>query len=92
MLLRNLIFAVLIGLIAAVIVNGAILLAVYNLPEAVLFPDANDPVIELVIVDAILLLGTLLATAPLIEWWYSHLNSWLGASWDDGGKEDETTS
>ena len=57
MLLRNLLFAVLLGLIAAVIVNGTILLATYNLPEEVLSRDANDSVAEQVTVVTMLFLG-----------------------------------
>ena len=80
MLLRNLLFAVLLGLIAAVIVNGTILLATYNLPEEVLSRDANDSVAEQVTVVTMLFLGSLLATAPLIGWWYSRLGRILRIS------------
>ena len=73
MLLRSLIFSALVGLIAAVIVTGTIMLTAYNLPSEVLRPDANALVIERVIVGAVLFLGPLLATAPLIEWWYRRL-------------------
>ena len=78
--LRNVVFAVLLGLIAAVIVNGTILLAVYNLPEEIVRPDANDPVVERVAVVIILFLAPLLPTAPLIGWWYGRLGRILKIS------------
>ena len=73
MLLRNLIFAVSVGLIAAIIANGALLLTAYNLPEEVLRPDANDRAVDRVLVGVMLFLAPLLATAPVIEWWYRRL-------------------
>ena len=73
MLWRDLVFSALVSLIAAVIVTGTIMLTAYNLPSEVLRLDANALIIERVIVGAILFLGPLLATAPLIEWWYRRL-------------------
>ena len=81
--LRNIAFAVLAGSIAAIIVNGAIVLAVYNLPEDILPTEANDAKVKLAIVAAILVLAALLPTAPLIEWWHNRLSSWLSISWND---------
>lgn len=53
--------------------NGAILLTVYNLPEEVLLSDADDRVVDRVIVGVMMFLAPLLATAPLVEWWYDRL-------------------
>lgn len=68
-LIRNLIFAVLVGITASVILNAAIILAAYNIPERVSSSDTNPRLM----LGSILLLASLLATAPLIEWWYQRL-------------------
>ena len=73
MLLHSLIFALLVGLVAALIVTVTIMLTAYNLPSEVLRTGAEALAIERVIVGAILFLGPLLVTAPLIEWWYRRL-------------------
>ena len=80
LLLRNLVFVVILGAVASVIVDGVILLAAYNLPEEVLHSDANDSLVERAIVVAILFIGPLLATAPLIGWWYNRLGRMLKIS------------
>lgn len=46
MLWRDLVFSALVGLIAAVIVTGTIMLTAYNLPSEVLRLDANALIIE----------------------------------------------
>ena len=65
--LRYGLLTVLLGVTTSAIVNGAILLAAYNLPKQVLAADSTNRVIESVMI----LSAALLATAPLIEWWYN---------------------
>jgi len=84
--LRYALLAILIGIATSAIINGAILLAVYNLPEQIL----TEPLTSQVVSIGMILLAALLATAPLIEWWYNHLRSWLDAALDGGGRDNET--
>ena len=63
-MLRYGLLTVLLGVTTSAIVNGAILLAAYNLPKQVLAADSTNRVLESVMI----LSAALLATAPLIEW------------------------
>ena len=85
--LRYGLLTVLLGVTTSAIVNGAILLAAYNLPKQVLAADSTNRVIESVMI----LSAALLATAPLIEWWYNHLSRWLNIPLGDEGGNREGT-
>ena len=62
-LLRYLAFGISLGIVSGTVMVAAMFLAIYNtLPE-----NLNPSMV------AILLLASLLATAPLIGWWYNLL-------------------
>ncbi len=86
-MLRYGLLTVLLGVTTSAIVNGAILLAAYNLPKQVLAADSTNRVLESVMI----LSAALLATAPLIEWWYNHLSRWLNIPLGDEGGNREGT-
>ena len=70
-LLRYLGFGVFLGAVSCTVVIAAIVLAAYNtmsVPDAL--PAGAQPLI-----GPLLLLASLLATAPLIGWWYNFLRN-----------------
>ena len=69
--LRYLVFGIFLGSVSVTVVIAAILLAAYNtmsVPDAL--PAGAQPLI-----GPLLLLASLLATAPLIGWWYNFLRN-----------------
>ena len=70
---RYVLLASALGAVTSITVVGAILLATYNLPE----PTPDVSLTTLAVERVVVLVAALLATAPLIEWWYNHLSSWL---------------
>ena len=70
---RYVMLALLLGLFTSVIVVGAVLLAAYNFPGQ----SAASEIAGRLAGQALLVFAALLATAPLIEWWYNHLSEWL---------------
>ena len=69
--LRYLVFGVFLGAVSGIVLSAAILLAAYNtmsVPDAL--PAGAQPLI-----GPLLLLASLLATAPLIGWWYNFLRN-----------------
>lgn len=88
--MRFLSFAVILGSAISVIANAAIVVAVYNIPADV--SKGRDATSFYAI--ALIVMASLLATAPLIEWWYNYLSKLFGINWisarDDGvGSGDE---
>ena len=69
--LRYLVFGIFLGAVSGIVLSAAILLAAYNtmsVPDAL--PAGAQPLI-----GPLLLLASLLATAPLIGWWYNFLRN-----------------
>ena len=69
--LRYLVFGISLGSVSSIVVIAAIVLAAYNtmsVPDAL--PAGAQPLI-----GPLLLLASLLATAPLIGWWYNFLRN-----------------
>ena len=89
-LLRFLGFSIFLGSIVSIIVSAAGIIAAYNIPAGL--PQRNDAVTVYAIV--LIVLASLLATAPLIEWWYNYLSERFGITWiversNEVGSDDE---
>lgn len=54
------------GTVLAVLMIAAIILAAYNMPE----PNAGSDDAVQIAWGALIILASLLATAPLLHWWY----------------------
>ena len=75
-LLRYLAFGIALMIVSAITMNAAMLLAIQNT-----LPHNLDP--SMVV---LFLLASLLATAPLIDWWYKFLRHLFGMDFTgDGG-------
>ena len=70
-LLRYLAFGISLGAVSGIVLSAAILLAAYNTLSA---PDAL-PAGAQPLIGSLLLLASVLATAPLIGWWYNFLRN-----------------
>ena len=70
-LLRYLAFDIFLGAVSGIVLSAAILLAAYNTLSA---PDAL-PAGAQPLIGSLLLLASVLATAPLIGWWYNFLRN-----------------
>ena len=76
-LLRFLGFSIFLGAIVSIIVSAAGIIATYSVPAEL--SQRNDAVTVYAIVSIVL--ASLLATAPLIEWWYNYLGERFGITW-----------
>ena len=89
-LIRFLGFAIMLGATISVIVNAVIVVAVYKSPVDVSKEGAAISLYAVVLI----VLASLLATAPLIEWWYNYLSRLFGITWNserdhEAGSSDE---
>ena len=80
---RRLVLSISMGLVATILIVGGSLLAWFNLPEE-LFDAARSETLESA-ARAALALPAVLATAPLIQWWYSVIARVLSVPLIDGG-------
>ena len=84
-LLRFLGFSIFLGSIVSIIVNAAGIIGAYSIPADL--SRRNDSVTVYAIV--LIVLASLLATAPLIEWWYNYLSERFGIAWHVERSNDE---
>ena len=73
-LFRFVCFSIFLGTTVSIIANAAVVIAAYNIPKE--FSQRNDAVT--VYATVLIVLASLLATAPLIEWWYNYLSERFG--------------
>ena len=85
LVLRSALLALSLGAITSAIFAGAILLAVFNLPEEILAAGENTTTAGI----GVIVVAASLSTAPLIEWWYNHLVRWLNVFPDSTGGDHE---
>ena len=79
------IFWVVILMLVTVVLGGAMLVAAYNVPQKISEANSMASWIGRVILIAV----SVLATAPLIEWWYNRIHHLLNMPLPiDGGSHE----
>ena len=78
--LRFLCYAAIVGVVIGVIVNASVVLALYSLPHQMGDNSHMAGVGETFLV----IVAAMLATAPLVEWWYNALKRIFRISFDQG--------